>query len=71
MTTGNEDGAYGITNEMLDGLHGVEVAAVQRRLAEEQARLEWPANVKAALELLVEKVSELQRRVAALEAGRE
>ncbi|WP_121117772.1 hypothetical protein [Croceibacterium ferulae] len=68
--TGNENGAYGITNDMLDGLHGVEVAAVQRRIAEEQARLEWPANVKAVLELLVERVSELQKRVAALEAGR-
>jgi hypothetical protein len=68
MTTGNEAPDTGVTNDMLDGLLGAQVAAAQRRIAEERAREEWPANVNAILRALTDKVASQDTRIAALEA---
>lgn len=68
MTTGNEAPATGVTNDMLDGLLGVQVAAAQDRIAAERAREEWPGNVNAILRALADKVASHEARIAALEA---
>lgn len=68
MTTANEAPHTGVTNEMLDGLLGVQVAAAQARIAAEQAREEWPGNVNAILRALADKVAQHEARIAALEA---
>jgi len=68
MTTGNEAPDIGVTNDMLDGALGAQVAAAQARIAAERAREEWPANVNAILRALADKVAEQGTRVAALEA---
>lgn len=68
MTTGNETPGTGVTNDMLDGLLGVHVAAAQHRIAAERAREEWPANVNAALQALTDRVLDHEARVARLEA---
>lgn len=70
MTTGNETRDTGVTNEMLDRLLEQRVAAVQRQIAADRAREEWPVNVNEALRLLTEKIKDLQTRLAAVESGR-
>lgn len=68
MTTGNETPQTGVTNDMLDGLLGAEVATAQRRIAAERAREEWPGNVNAILRALADKVAQHEARIAALES---
>lgn len=68
MKTGNEAPHTGVTNEMLDGLLGAQVAAAQSRIAAERAREEWPGNVNSILRALADKVAQHEARIAALEA---
>ena len=68
MKTGNEAPDTGVTNDMLDGLLGAQVAAAQARIAGERARKEWPANVNVILRALADKVASHEARIAALEA---
>ena len=68
MKTGNEAPHTGVTNDMLDGLLGAQVAAAQDRIAAERAREEWPANVNAVLRALAGRAAEHEARIAALEA---
>lgn len=70
MKTGNEAPHTGVTNDMLDGLLGAQVAAAQRRIETERAREQWPAHVNEVLRLLAAKVTALEGRVLQLEAGR-
>lgn len=69
MITGNEAPHTGVTNDMLDGLLGAQVAAAQSRIAAERAREEWPGNVNAILRALADKLAAQEARIAALEAG--
>lgn len=68
MKTGNEAPHTGVTNDMLDGLLGAQVAAAQSRIASERAREEWPGNVNAILRALADKVASHESRIGALEA---
>lgn len=68
MTTGNEAPDTGVTNDMLDGALGAQVAAAQAHIAAERAREEWPSNVNAILRALADRVAEQGARIAALES---
>lgn len=67
MKTGNEAPDTGVTNDMLDGALGAQVAAAQARVAAERAREEWPANVNAILRALADRVAAHEARIATLE----
>lgn len=76
MTTGNESPGTGVTNDMLDGLLGAQVAAAQRRIAAERAREEWPVVVGQVLGKLTRRsrrhddaLAAIDARLAALESA--
>lgn len=75
MKTANEAPDTGVTNDMLDGLLGAQVAAAQARIAGERAREEWPGLVGQVLARLAgrsrhhdDALAAIDARLAALEA---